>query len=196
MRQQDSHSWVEAYMEGSGWARFDPTPAAPGIYEKPSWLVLYVDLLRWRWNRYIVHYTSADQQRYALKLEGNAFMLAKNIREQLSFKALISRPSAVGVAVLFIFLVAAALMIIRKCGAGHSRKPAAARYYDKMLKIMGKNGMNRVVGETPFEFAVRAKDPLVNEITLAFHEERYGEKTLDAAQMEKIRSALESLRKG
>lgn len=196
VRQQDSHSWVEAYIEGSGWVRFDPTPAAPGIYEKPSWLALYVDLLRWRWNRYIVHYTSADQQRFALKLEGNAFMLAKKIREHLSFKALISRPAALGVAVLSIILAAAALMIIRRRGPGHSRKPAAARYYDRMLRTMEKKGLKRGVGETPFEFAIRANDPLVDEITLAFHEERYGEKTLDAARMEKIRSALERLRKG
>lgn len=28
VRQQDAHAWVEVYVEGSGWVRFDPTPPA------------------------------------------------------------------------------------------------------------------------------------------------------------------------
>lgn len=196
VRQQDSHSWVEAYIEGAGWMRFDPTPAAVGTYVKPSWLALYADLLRWRWNRYIVHYTSADQQRFALKLEGNAFMLVKKIKETLSFKALFARPVPVGAAVLIILLLTAAAFIMRRRGVGPSGKPPAARYYARMLRVMEKKGLKRGIGETPFEFALRAKDPLVDEITLAFNDERYGGKTLDAAGMEKILSALERLGKG
>ena len=34
VRQGDAHSWVEAYLEGQGWTRFDPTP--PGSVESFS----------------------------------------------------------------------------------------------------------------------------------------------------------------
>lgn len=195
VRQQDSHSWVEAYIKGTGWVRFDPTPAAVGLYRKPSWIGLYVDLLRWRWNRYIVHYTSADQQRLALKLEGNAFMFAKKLKEHLSFTNLRSIPALGASLVLIAIVVIAAVMILRRRSISYRTKPPAARYYARMLMLMSKKGLKRGGAETPSEFARRVKDPLVNDITDAFNEERYGERALDAGEMKKIVSALEGLKK-
>lgn len=196
IRQQDSHSWVEAFIEGTGWMRFDPTPAAQGLYEKPSWISLYADLMRWRWNRYIVHYTAGDQQRLALKLEGNVFMLVKKLNRQLSLKSLASaRPVALSV-LLILILISAYVLIARRRSTSYKTRPPAARCYAKMMRIMDKRGISRGVGETPSEFAKRANDPLVSEITDAFNNEHYGERKIDENGIKKLISALERLKNG
>lgn len=66
VRQQNAHSWVEAYINGVGWVTFDPTPAAGvGSARNPDTLALkisrWMDGIRLVWYRYIVDYTMKDQ---------------------------------------------------------------------------------------------------------------------------------------
>ncbi len=66
VRQGDAHSWVEVYLDGSGWVRFDPTPpsgAAP-TSELNGVLVVLRDLIEamgQRWNRHVVGYDLKQQ---------------------------------------------------------------------------------------------------------------------------------------
>jgi transglutaminase-like putative cysteine protease len=59
VRQSDAHSWVEAVIDGR-WKRFDPTPSV--LIERPSALVLYIDMLRMKWERYVVAFSLSDQK--------------------------------------------------------------------------------------------------------------------------------------
>jgi protein-glutamine gamma-glutamyltransferase len=59
VRQSDAHSWVEALID-KRWKRFDPTPAV--AVGKPSAIDLYLDMLRMKWNRYVVSFSSSDQR--------------------------------------------------------------------------------------------------------------------------------------
>jgi transglutaminase-like putative cysteine protease len=59
VRQSDAHSWVEAVIDGR-WRRFDPTP--PVLVERPPALVLYIDMLRMKWERYVVAFSISDQK--------------------------------------------------------------------------------------------------------------------------------------
>ncbi len=59
VRQSDAHSWVEAVIDGR-WKRFDPTP--PVLIERPSALALYIDMLKMKWERYVVAFSLSDQK--------------------------------------------------------------------------------------------------------------------------------------
>jgi hypothetical protein len=66
VRQGDAHSWIEAYIEGHGWMRFDPTPpadAAPqgeinGVF---AFMRDFVEATAQRWQRHVVGYDLRQQ---------------------------------------------------------------------------------------------------------------------------------------
>ncbi len=59
VRRSDAHSWVEALI-GGRWKRFDPTPSVSA--RRPQSVMLMLDSLEMYWARYIVGYSSMDQQ--------------------------------------------------------------------------------------------------------------------------------------
>lgn len=66
VRQGDAHSWVEAYIDGQGWVRFDPTPpsdAAPRseITGALAFMRDFVEAAAQRWNRHVVGYDLKQQ---------------------------------------------------------------------------------------------------------------------------------------
>lgn len=81
VRQSDAHAWVELWLEGRGWVRFDPTAAvSPARVEQGSldalsdprhlldfgWLRNMrnsVDLLNQRWNRWVIEFSAQRQAR-------------------------------------------------------------------------------------------------------------------------------------
>ena len=75
VRQSDAHAWVEAYIEGEGWTRFDPTPAG-GRDRAAATLALgsvgrWLDYLRTTWINHVVQY-DAEQQSAILQHTRNA----------------------------------------------------------------------------------------------------------------------------
>lgn len=68
VRQGDAHSWVEVYLDGSGWTLFDPTPAVGAVPQvrTAGLLALVRDIAEaaeQRWNRYVVGYDLEQQIR-------------------------------------------------------------------------------------------------------------------------------------
>lgn len=73
VRQGDAHSWVEAWINGIGWKRFDPTPSsssAPlGAYERwGNGLREVIEAVSQRWSRHVERYDLRQQ----LELLGGA----------------------------------------------------------------------------------------------------------------------------
>jgi transglutaminase-like putative cysteine protease len=62
IRQSDAHSWVEAFIDGR-WLIFDPTP--PVFVPHKRGLLLFVDVIKMKWSRYVVGFSSYDQVRMA-----------------------------------------------------------------------------------------------------------------------------------
>ena len=100
VRQYDAHAWVEAWIEGKGWVRYDPTAAvAPsriesGIREAVAeegsfledsplalthfrhigvinWLRDQIETLNYQWIKFVVNYDRERQQTIFNKLFGN-----------------------------------------------------------------------------------------------------------------------------
>lgn len=196
VRQQDSHTWVEAYMNGA-WVRFDPTPP-PGFapFYEPSRITLYMDLLRWRWNRYVVHFSGEDQVRIAAGLENKANALVSSMRE--GFK---STKSAASQLVLYLAAAAAALFLVymeakrllNRKAAGRNKTPA---YYAEMLKVLEKKGYEKGASETPLEFARRVGAEEVLDVTKVFLDDRYGEMPPDAEKARGVKDKIDMMRKG
>ena len=68
VRQGDAHSWVEAYIQGSGWLTFDPTPpgAAVPLTEIEGVLASvrdFFEAVSQRWNRHVLGYDLRQQVR-------------------------------------------------------------------------------------------------------------------------------------
>jgi hypothetical protein len=66
IRQSDAHLWVEAYFEGIGWLRFDPTPSSQRDYlllktKNVSKLKLFLDTLNYYYNTFIINYDLEKQ---------------------------------------------------------------------------------------------------------------------------------------
>lgn len=192
VRQQDAHSWVEAYIDGQ-WVAYDPTPAA-GLspYYRPSSISLYLDYLRLRWNRYVVHFSSSDQRRAALAVENAAGKVALGFRSGSILKNIGARPLYFMVIAVAVFILALAFRALRGSKRQKTRTPP---YYRDMERILVGKGFSRARGETPLEFAQRVNIRAAMEITLIFQGERYGGGHLSERDAEKVGSALERLKR-
>ncbi len=196
VRQRDAHSWVEAYAEHDGlgaWHTFDPTPAAGTEPPAPSQLMLYLDLMRWRWNRYIVNYTFSDQRRVAETLETRASGLFRRLKDALRVKPKLDARSAPPV--IAAFLLAAFYYFYKKRALARTRlRIKTPQFYLDMLSILVKKGYVKRAGETPMEFAIRVDNPGVTDITRMFEQERYGGAAIAPAGAEEVKNALDRLR--
>jgi hypothetical protein len=74
VRDSNAHAWVEAYLEGSGWHTFDPTPAAGRPLASQEGVALLAqqawDFVLFRWDRYVLTYGVYDQLQVFAKLHG------------------------------------------------------------------------------------------------------------------------------
>ncbi len=195
VRGQDSHSWVEAYIEGTGWKTFDPTPpAAGGPAFRPAMLSHYLDLLRWRWNRHIVYFSAADQRSIAGAFEGRASGLFSNLRKALKSKDRVKGPRGFIILAALFGLAGFAAWRLRR-SVFNAKKSKIPGYYMEMLRLIEKKGLKKKHNETALEFAIRTGNPCVHTITGSYQAERYGGSRPTEAELFRVREALEALKR-
>lgn len=208
IRQRDAHSWVEAYMPSTesigGWMTFDPTPAAETVGAIPpatSIITLYLDSLKWKWNRYIINYSFKDQMNVAKAVEGKGRSLMSNLR----WKTFSSRLSAAGSGQKRLLIFAAGsiasiglLMVIvwRVCKSRHkTSSPNAPLFYKNMLRLLAKKGKTKKAGETALEFAKDVNIEEVRTITAIYYNVRFGGYRLTDNEKNKMSACLTAVRK-
>lgn len=214
VRQSDAHSWVEAYFPGSGWMTFDPTP--PTLPERKAWIAgmsRYLDHLRIRWERYIVHYSLPDQMKALTQVKSHTDTLLRLLRDgwggalkarDFVYGAVLGRPWGWWMLALAILGAGAGLFIFSSRGtrawsfSGKISEPSA-QVYLAMLSYLAARGWTKAPSHTPLEFIRRlplAPEDLrkIEEITRTYCACRFGGQILSSEQREHMKGLLKSLK--
>lgn len=183
VRQSNAHAWVEAYTgDGDqGWFVVDATPIASLNLDRlersyMEYAAQLIDALRWRWQRYIIDFSAADQE----KAVDQAMAKAYEARYTVGYKGLAA----------FDFLLpwlAAAWLVWAMYTAGRERlrrmrlayKPKGDGRGDEVFlttlwieaeRVLAARGVTRppAVGHTAFARTAAAAHPALNPALPAF----------------------------
>jgi hypothetical protein len=210
VRQGDAHSWVEVFIPGTGWVRFDPTPpanAAPQT-EIAGVLALIRDMLEAAaqgWNRHVQDY-DLDQQ----------ISLLHGLRRGLSAARTStawprSSPRRVGAALLGLGLIGVAVWALRRRTRSlrPPDSPAAVRsptaenavaLYQALEGALALRGVPRMASTPPLAHA-RALLTLghpeaaeILQLTERYLEARFGQRPLDEPERQDFLRRVKALR--
>jgi protein-glutamine gamma-glutamyltransferase len=212
IRESDAHSWVEAYFPGYGWISFDPTPAGPSEVST-GWqrLRLYTDALASFWREWVVNYDLSHQQHLAFSSTHSGRELLQGLQTWAwrKYQALLTsahriqdslgnsplRWSVKGIlAAMLILLGANATRLWRAAhklllAARPEKSPqlAATIWYERMTRLVARQGWRKSPVQTPGEFVISIEDPAirrqVEEFTRRYESARFGESSEDAGQL-------------
>lgn len=222
VRQENAHAWVEAYVEGSGWRVYDPTPPEGRPSQSEMSLLgffgqLY-DYLYFRWDRYVLTFGVEDQEGIFAGVRDRLSGLWKRLTTLLGRESeekpatayppvlggergdvrqrdlwLVSKvPTVVAVA---LFLAALALLF-----AWHRRRPLdAAGAYRRLRRLLGHAGVTVTESLAPLELErlAAARFPAAagpaRRLTELYLRESFAEVPLAAGERAELLPALAAL---
>jgi transglutaminase-like putative cysteine protease len=206
VRASDAHTWVEAWLPGSGWTTFDPTPPDPNPahFSLAMVLGLYLDAAETFWQNWVVSYDLGHQDALVDRIEQNA--RHAGIRWFDSFSGLgagwggrmaawfrvygLRTGIAAALGLWLWFLAPPLVRLIRmrrrvdKARRGQASIGDATLLYGRMLHVLKRHGYQKPPWFTPAEFAGSLPEgelgTAVTEFTRAYNALRFGGR-LDAA---------------
>ena len=197
VRQGDAHSWVEVYLDDTGWTRFDPTPPANAAPQSDITGLLafvrdFVEATTQRWNRHVIGY-DLKQQVGLLKSVHNSYSKLRS-RSGMLGKALASPRTTLLVLVLLTGAVYGVLWLKRRrrvrspAHRAATERETAARevveLYRQLEAALATRGVPRAIGTPPRAHAialVALNHPIgteVLELTELYLEGRFGGRSL------------------
>ena len=189
VRQSDAHSWVEALIE-KRWKRFDPTPAVE--VRQPSAIDLYLDMLRMKWNRYVVSFSASDQKGMVrffvlpFRLHGLPEVRAKG------FQGLVLQAGA-AVLLLSLFILALYKALQWK------RYGFVTAEYIRLRNILKKKGLKITPYQTPQELQRAAMhsgfDDDVAEFIRMYEEFRFGKREMSYEDRSRYQRVLNEIKR-
>ncbi len=211
VRASDAHSWVEAWLEDSGWTVFDPTPPATepdsqGLLGRVALLYDAADqfwqdwVLRYDLERQVVLANRVHQMRYDRMPDVGGWW-EQNLN--LGRRVVAGLMGAVAIAILLLFYGPDLARWwrnrrrVNRARRGEGQASDATLLYQRMLAVLEKRGFQKPAWITPSEFArvLPASELaiLVDDLTSAYNELRFGGKREAAPRMIRMLDRLESL---
>ncbi len=200
VRESDAHAWVELYLSGKGWTRFEPTSTAKQILSPDSTAPvggnsaastdasklqklfklanIYYLYSRYVINTWVLNYSRSKQIALLNELLNNTLFLLK-------FVAAIAG-----------FVLVSVLLFVLLQRQQHA--DPLLREMQNLMKILKKEGFVRAFGETMFDFLRRvAKSQSrysgLAAISAIYHQQRYGNKEEQATK--RLRAAILAFKK-
>jgi hypothetical protein len=211
VRASDAHSWVEAWIPGFGWTTFDPTPPDPSqngptLFSKMG---LYVDAAETFWQKWVVGYdpsrqgTLADRVLSIRWLDGLSVTASGwDVRAKAWLKRFGLSAGLAVVGALWFWLVAPRLVgmlrlrrRVQRVRRGEAQGADATLLYERMLRVLKRQGFQKPAWFTPVEFArslgVTPLGAAVGEFTAVYNALRFGGRTEIAPHLSALLDQLE-----
>jgi hypothetical protein len=205
VRDNRAHSWVEAYLGNTGWARVDATPAASRAARMTRFRQV-VDAVEIFWNRWVIEYSASQQLFLARQLSREFGWLQPHFSPRTKHHRL-SRAQVLAVAALSVALVVVFALrklprgraITNRLRRGRRGEPPIFHVYQKTLDRLAARGFARRPEETPHEYLARvrkqgvaAADSLAR-LTDCYAEARYGDIEVPSEVLLELRSEAVSI---
>lgn len=231
-RDKDAHAWVEAYFDGLGWVEFDPTPGArieldgsasdQGLFDAFTGRVdreVYRlrRLIQGTWSGSIIGYSRFQQRQLFRSVLQTARDLARD--SETVFRTLVPGMPSFGVfqVVMLVLLFTLVVMLLYLLGrwlearlgwSGFGPRKKTLRFYEELLGILRRKGIDRPDSATARELARRAAAQLAesNEdasslrraielVTEQYCRVRFGQHEPSDEEKEQVQAALKTLSK-
>lgn len=190
VRQSNAHAWIEAYLPGKGWTRFDATPGQSRLSGAADVLARRVerwfDALQVSWYRHIIGYDQYAQRDTFFKF-GVGQSLSR-LRDRL---ADVVRPLLALLVLGFLVHAAARLLAGRVFRTGDE--------FDRAAALLARSGLPREPWQTPREYAaaVKARRPeldAVAELAEAKYRRVYAKVAFTPAERRRAARLLKELK--
>lgn len=212
VRQSDAHSWVEVYFpESATWVTFDPTPAAgktePVSAGLAAQLGKYAEAFELLWLQYVVGYDKQEQRSLAISFSAQVNRYRVLLEQMLvsirqAFASHNRKFALIGVSLVVVLLVLFAGIRVRRFGwrwafrvyQQQSRpETSAVVFYQRLMQLLERRGMQRDPNLTPLEFATALNLQPALSITRAYNRVRFGGQQLSRAELREIERTLSDL---
>ena len=214
VRASDAHSWVEAWTASGGWTVFDPTPSAAeasdGLLGRIS---LLYDAANQFWQDWVLRYDLQRQVVLANRMQQSSRQLRFDWMPDLggwweqnaaaARRGVAILISLAAIAILLVFYGPALALWWRsrrgviRARRGQGQASDATLLYQRMLELLAKRGFQKPPWLTPSEFArvLPASETaiLVDDLTAAYNEFRFGGRPDAAPRMLRMLDRLEHL---
>lgn len=224
-----AHTWVEVDLPERPWCLFDPTPdvderGRTRENEIVAAMRRWYDTLQFNWTSLVVSFDSEHRRamvegfaRWWNKLSGESAALGWSqwVREVVYGPPEYSRRQRVLYWIVVVLLALFAALVLRalwvvglmiherlprlKRDTSYARRAAQARFYDRLIMMLERQGLSRPPGFTPREFArdlVRTRPDLAGVVLLIewFYEAQFGARVMARERLMQIERMLDQLR--
>lgn len=170
VRQGDAHSWVEAYVSGVGWERFDPTPsvgAQPMAEAAGMWTTLrdILEAMGRTWDHRVVRY-DLRQQLWLVGGARHGLARAGSSAWSLHLRLTPAQKRRFGAALLLALAIGSGAYLVWRRAKSSTRDPGpmleptvrrvrdAARLYEILDQALAAIGVRRAPGIPPLRHAL------------------------------------------